>query len=142
MKSKSKVEQLVPSVILAELEIFGDILGEGALEVSGKVHGQIRCVSLTIHEGGLVHGDIVAEKVEVFGEVVGNVTAKKIVCGAAAKVSGDILHSEIHIENGAYIDGSCRKVLIEEVAEDPAENVVELEIAEHNPEDLVYKKES
>ena len=68
-------------------------------------------ISVFIGVNAIVHGDIVAEKVEIYGEVLGSITAKKIICGATAKVRGDILHSTIHIENGAHVDGNCRKFI-------------------------------
>jgi cytoskeletal protein CcmA (bactofilin family) len=122
-KNQSKIEQIVPSIVLEAMTIEGDIFGEGALEVDGKVYGNIRCLSLSVGVNGVVHGDIVAEKVEILGEVVGDMVARKIICGATAKVKGDILHSAIHVENGAYIDGSCRKF----VAENIEENIEEIE---------------
>ena len=106
---KPKISAIVPSLILEAITIEGDIYGEGGLEIEGKVRGNVRCLSVTIGVNAIVHGNIVAEKVEVYGEVMGSITAKKIICGATAKVRGDILHSTIHIENGAHVDGSCRK---------------------------------
>jgi cytoskeletal protein CcmA (bactofilin family) len=103
------------------------------LEIDGKVRGNIRCLSLKLGEKSIVHGDIVAEKVEVHGEVLGNITAKKIICGATAKVRGNILHSTIHIENGAHVDGSCRKFIPPAIVYEPAdliENQESLVVAE------------
>lgn len=108
---KAKINAIIPSVILEAITIEGDIYGEGGLEIEGKVRGDVRCLSVIIGVNAIVHGNIVAEKVEVFGEVMGSITAKKIICGATAKVRGDILHSTIHIENGAHVDGSCRKFI-------------------------------
>lgn len=135
MKSNSKktvISEIIPSVILESMIIEGDMWGEGALEIEGKVKGHIRCLSVKIGEKAVVHGDITAEKVEVHGEVLGSITAKKIICGATAKVRGNILHSIIRIENGAHIDGSCRKFIPPTVYQPDAmlENQENLIIAE------------
>lgn len=157
----TKIAQIVPSTILESITIEGDIYGEGALEVDGKIRGDIRCLSLLVSANAIVHGNIVAEKVEIWGEVVGDIVARKIICGSTAKVRGDILHSSIHIENGAYVDGNCRKFVAENIEELVAEAApqesaeleqvkeVEAEVeaaemgvanADFSHEDLVYRK--
>lgn len=106
---KLKISELVPSVILAEITISGNIYGDGAIDIAGKVIGDVRAISVRTGVDSVVHGNITAERVEIHGEVHGNITAKKIICGANARVKGNILHSTIHIETGASIDGNCRK---------------------------------
>lgn len=108
---KLKTKQLIPSIVSSDLTIGGDIIGEGALELDCAVEGNIRCLSLVLGKNAIVNGNITAGKVEIFGTVNGNIKAKNIVCGATAKVVGDIIHQTIHIENGAYVDGSCKKFI-------------------------------
>lgn len=163
MKSNSEIKRIVPSSILEEMTVEGDVYGEGALEIGGNLRGNVRCLSVSVGLKAYVEGDITAERVEVLGQVVGNITAKKIICGSAAKVSGDILHSSIHIENGAHIDGSCRKFVPEEaevfeqeigpvevieseesdavVAEIASQSTLDLESQDTQYDGLVYKKE-
>lgn len=119
MKSNTKatkIKTVVPSIVLEEMTIYGDIVSEGAVEIDGKVFGHLRCLSVAIGINAVVHGNITAEKIEINGEVLGDVTAKKIICGSQAKVRGNILHQTIHVENGAFIDGNCRKYVPELVA--------------------------
>ena len=71
----------------------------------------------------VINGNVTADKVEIFGEVNGDVKARKIVCGASAKVVGNILHQQVHIENGAYIDGNCRKVVSKQSSDAEDTNV-------------------
>jgi len=52
--TKSKVKAFVPSIIGKELQVRGDVLGEGALEVRGRVDGNIRCLSVVIADGAVV----------------------------------------------------------------------------------------
>lgn len=115
MASRKKNLELVPSVINSEFTVHGHLIGEGAIEVACTVNGDVRCLSLVVKAGAIINGNIIAEKVEIHGEVNGNVTAKNVVCGIAAKIIGDIIHQKIQIENGAYIDGSCRKFTLEEM---------------------------
>ena len=95
------------------MHIFGDIAGEGAIDIAGRVDGHIKCLSVKLYPGSVVAGDIVVEKAEIHGEVKGNITAKIISCGSTAKIVGDIFHQRINIEDGAYIDGNCRKFVPE-----------------------------
>ena len=96
------------------MHIFGDIAGEGAIEISGRIDGDIRCLSVKLQPGSVVSGDITVEKAEIHGEVKGNITAKTISCGPTAKIVGDIMHHRINIEDGAYIDGNCKKFIQED----------------------------
>ena len=110
----AKVKQMVPSVISSEFVLEGDFYGEGAVDISCEVNGEVRCISLIIRQEAVVNGDVTAEKLEIYGEVNGNIRAKNIICHSTAKVVGDILHQKIEIENGAYIDGNCKKFVLEE----------------------------
>lgn len=114
MAGRKKKLELIPSVITSEFTVHGDFIGEGAAEIACQINGDVRCLSLVVKTGAIINGDIAAEKAEIYGEVNGNVTAKNVICGSSAKIVGDITHQKIQIENGAYIDGSCRKFISEE----------------------------
>ncbi len=109
-----KIKTIAPSILTAEMHIIGDIAGEGAIEIAGRIDGDIRCLSVKLQPGSVLSGDITAEKAEIHGEVKGNITAKSIICGSTAKIIGDITHHRIHIEDGAYIDGNCKKFIHED----------------------------
>lgn len=113
-KSFRKVKTIAPSILTADMHIIGDIAGDGAIEIAGRIDGDIRCISVKLQPGSAVSGDIIAEKAEIHGEVKGNVTAKHITCGSTAKIVGDIIHQRINIEDGAYVDGNCRKFIQDE----------------------------
>lgn len=119
--SNKKIKAIPASIIHKEVCINGDIASESGLEIAGRVDGNIKCVSLILQEGGSIIGDVTAEKVEIYGEVKGEIKARNVVCGKTAKVMGDITHQSIHIENGAFVDGNCRKYISEVILEKPAE---------------------
>ena len=112
---KLGIKPLTPSVISAEMHITGDIEGEGALEIAGRVEGNIKCLSIRLLPGAIVYGDISAEKIDIEGEVVGDVKGRFVKCSSTAKIIGNIMHIFVQIENGAYIDGSCRKHLTDDL---------------------------
>ncbi len=107
--SKLNTKPLTPSIISAEMHVTGDVEGEGALEIAGRVEGNIKCLSVHLLPGSIVYGDISAEKIDIEGEVVGDVKGRFVKCSSTAKIIGNIMHIFVQIENGAYIDGSCRK---------------------------------
>jgi cytoskeletal protein CcmA (bactofilin family) len=113
--AKLKTKPLMPSIISAEMHITGDIEGEGALEIAGRVEGNIKCLSVRLLPGSIVYGDISAEKIDIEGEVVGDVKGRFVKCTSTAKIIGNIMHIFVQIENGAYIDGSCRKHLTDDL---------------------------
>jgi cytoskeletal protein CcmA (bactofilin family) len=44
----------------------------------------------------------------VAGTVIGKVEARKVVIAATGHMSGDVIHQDLRIDSGAYIDGHCR----------------------------------
>jgi len=113
-KNFRKIKTIAPSILTSEMHIFGDIVGDGAIEIAGRIDGDIRCLSVKLQPGSVLSGNITAEKAEIHGEVKGDIIAKSISCGSTAKIVGDIMHHRIHIEDGAYIDGNCKKFIQED----------------------------
>src|SRR4029077_21118069 len=65
-----------PSIISSDLKILGDLISAGDLQVDGIVEGDIQSRSLTIGEGAVVNGNLVAETTRVCGQVTGQIKAK------------------------------------------------------------------
>lgn len=108
--SRRKLTRAAPSIITEKIFIGGDVIGEGALELEGRIEGNVRCLSVTVRVQGKVKGDITAERVEIHGIVDGNVRARFVHLGATARISGTITHQNIQIEPGAHFDGQCKRV--------------------------------
>ena len=58
--------------------------------------------------GAKVKGTVYGETVELAGTIEGKIEAKKVVLTSTAHMAGDVMHQDIKIESGAYIDGHCR----------------------------------
>lgn len=99
----------VPSIISASLRIVGDLVSEGDVQVDGVIEGDVSARSLTVSEGAVVKGQINAEKVLIRGEVHGQVSADQVELGRGARVVGDIVHADLTIESGAFLEGHCRR---------------------------------
>ena len=99
----------VPSIISADLRITGDLVCSGDVQIDGWVEGDIQSRNITIGEGATVQGGLQAESVRICGLVNGEVRADIVVLEKTAKVTGDILHKSLAIEQGAFIEGMCRR---------------------------------
>jgi cytoskeletal protein CcmA (bactofilin family) len=76
--------------------------------VDGIVEGDIQSRSLTVGEGAVVAGNIVAETTRVCGQVTGQIKASTVTLDRTAKVVGDIVHQVLAIEPGAFLEGHVR----------------------------------
>ncbi len=100
----------VPSIISSDLEIKGDLEGDGEVQIDGTVKGDIKGHMLTIGEHGKIDGSTVAETMHIFGTVNGRVQAKTVHLEKNARVMADITHETITIEAGAYFEGQVRRL--------------------------------
>lgn len=106
-----------PSVIAADLNVLGNIISDGVLDIDGKINGNVRCHTASIRPNGTVKGDVHAEIVHVYGAIEGVIKAKAVMLYATARVVGTIMHESLSIEDGAFVDGKFKrtdKVFIDE----------------------------
>ena len=91
--------------------LTGEANFKGMLRVDGHLSGRVSSQdgTLIVSTGGQVDADVEVSIAQIYGTVVGNVTAtKRIELGRVAKVTGDIQTPALVIENGAVFEGSCR----------------------------------
>ena len=106
--SRPSARSAAPSIISSDLKILGDLISAGDLQVDGIVEGDIQSRSLTIGEGAVVTGNVVAETTRVCGQVTGQIRANTVTLDRTAKVVGDIVHQILAIEPGAFLEGHVR----------------------------------
>ncbi len=109
-------QQQIPSIISTNLRIIGNLISEGDVQVDGVIEGDVRSRTLTVSEGATVNGQIHAETVRIRGNTLGRITANNVELGPTAKVVGDIVHTVISIESGAYLEGQCKHIEKEKMA--------------------------
>jgi len=98
----------VVSVISKALKITGQLESTEDIQVDGEVDGDVRGVSVKIGSNAKVKGTVYGDSVELAGTIDGKIEAKKVVLTSTAHMSGDVIHQDIKIESGAYIDGHCK----------------------------------
>ncbi len=109
-------QQQIPSIISTNLRIVGNLISEGDVQVDGIIEGDVRSRTLTVSEGATITGQIQAETVRIRGNTLGRIIAKNVELGPTAKVVGDIVHTVISIESGAYLEGQCKHIEKEKMA--------------------------
>ena len=91
--------------------LTGEANFKGMLRVDGHLSGRVSSQdgTLIISSGGQVDADIEVSVAQIYGTVVGNITAsKRIELGRVARITGDIQTPALVIEQGAIFEGSCR----------------------------------
>ncbi|MFQ5773327.1 MAG: polymer-forming cytoskeletal protein [Kiloniellaceae bacterium] len=99
-----------PSIISGDLKIVGDLKSSGDLQIDGTVEGDIASRQLTVGEGAMVQGAIVAESVRIYGTVCGEIEADSVLLAKTARIEGNIAHRDISMEAGASVNGRLSRL--------------------------------
>ncbi len=100
------------SIIGNDLTIVGQglrIITQGALQVDGKIEGDVVGNEVIIGEKGQVTGVVSAENIIVRGQVNGTIRGLTVSLQAGARVEGDVHHQRLSVEQGAHLDGRVRR---------------------------------
>ncbi len=98
------------SQIGADLTIIGNLVSKGEVHLDGELQGDIHAASIVVGESARITGGVVADEVVVRGTVLGSIRGKRVVLQASSKVEGDIFHSQLAIEQGAFFEGKSRRM--------------------------------
>ncbi|MCH2038743.1 MAG: polymer-forming cytoskeletal protein [Rickettsiales bacterium] len=112
-KGKMEINNLpsksgVPSIVSADLSVLGNMISEGAIEIEGRIEGNLTCSQATIHKNGFIKGDIIADSVNINGEVRGLIKARNVRVSENGKVVGVIMYENLSIDPGGSVDGQCK----------------------------------
>jgi cytoskeletal protein CcmA (bactofilin family) len=108
-----------PSILSEDLKIEGDVVSQGELHISGSIKGDVVARKLTLAEGGSITGAVEADVAIIAGNLAGRLTATSAVLARTARVTADVTHVSLTIEQGAVFEGFSRRVdTIEAVADE------------------------
>lgn len=96
------------SVISKALKITGELESTEDIRIDGQVEGDVRGLSVTVGPDAKVKGTVFGDAVEVAGTIDGRIEAKTVVLNGTAHMSGDVVHQDIKIESGAFVDGHLK----------------------------------
>ena len=108
MFSKRSNKTKLPTIISDDTQCSGDIISTGEIEIDGQVIGDVHAVVLTVNKGAVIEGDVTASEIRLYGHIRGNVQARAIYMFAKSRIQGDVIHENITIEAGAFINGTCQ----------------------------------
>jgi cytoskeletal protein CcmA (bactofilin family) len=106
------VATLGRTTISKDLTIIGQgvrIISKARLQIDGNIFGDISGSDLTIGSEGSVTGLVSAERINVFGCVIGEIRAMTVILHPTAQVQADLLHQTLEIAEGAQFDGRVRR---------------------------------
>lgn len=106
----AKTQTDIVSTIGPGMLITGSIMSTGAVQVSGRVNGEIRAAQLIIDDGGKVEGTVTVEEAVVRGIFKGKIHGNSVKLQGAAKVEGEIYNKSLTIEQNVLFDGVSRRL--------------------------------
>ena len=107
---KALAKPKIPSIISADLHIFGNLKTDGDIQIDGIVDGDVESNLLTIGDSATVNGCVEGEIIRVAGTVNGEITGRIVELTKGARITGDINHHSLAIEAGAFVEGLCRRI--------------------------------
>ncbi len=111
-KKESSVSTNIDTLISSKVEIHGDILFSGGVQIDGKVYGNVIASDnsnafIQITEHGFVQGDVRAPQAVVNGRVEGNIfSSKHLELAEKAAITGDVYYSLVEMVMGAAVNGN------------------------------------
>jgi len=96
------------SLISRALKITGQLESSEDIQIEGEVEGDVRAAAVRVGAGAKVRGTVSGDEVELSGTVEGKIEARKVVLTSTAHMSGDVIHKDISIQSGAYINGHLK----------------------------------
>lgn len=97
------------TIIAQDAEFKGDLCFNGALQVDGRVIGNVEASQglVRVSEHGVIEGIIRAPSVLINGQVNGDVHASDhLELDAKARISGDLYYRSMEMVTGAQISGN------------------------------------
>ena len=105
--SERPVRTIAPSTSIdSTSDLRGTLRCKETIRIDGRVKGEVECdKTVLIGEGGKVHANIVADMVQIAGEVKGDITAGKVEITRTGRVWGDVVTTSFSTEEGAFLRG-------------------------------------
>ena len=113
------------STIASGMQVTGNIVCAGPLQIFGVVTGDIHAAHLSIREGARVDGKVISPDAVIEGTFTGSIHGNSVKLQKTAVVEGEIFNKSLAIEEAARFEGVSRR--LERAVEGPGANVVPLE---------------
>ena len=98
------------STIGSGMQVVGNIVCTGALQIFGSVTGDIHAGHLAIREGARVEGKVIAPDAVIEGSFSGTIHGNTVKLQKTAVVEGEIFNKSLAIEEAARFEGVSRRL--------------------------------
>jgi cytoskeletal protein CcmA (bactofilin family) len=110
LKSGASGSPEILSTFGTGMQITGNVVCPGALQVFGRVNGEILASHLIVCEGAKVEGKIVAQEAVIQGAFNGTIHANSVKLQGNAAVDGEIFNKSLMIEPDVQFEGVSRRL--------------------------------
>ena len=107
---KSAPSQEIVSTLGPGLLITGNVVSTGAVQIHGRVIGDIHAARLLISKGAMVEGKVTAQEAVIDGTFKGTIYGNSVKLQATAVVDGEIFKQSLVIEQNAQFEGVSRRL--------------------------------
>ncbi len=105
-----RVDPGCESLIGETTEVSGTVISKTGVRFDGRLDGNIVCPDLMVGKGGEIHGKVISDRVRIHGTLDGVVRAETLSLSESAHVTGELLHRNLVIEPGAFVEGTTRQL--------------------------------
>jgi cytoskeletal protein CcmA (bactofilin family) len=106
------------STIGSGMQVVGNIVCTGALQIFGHVTGDIHATHLSVREGARIEGKVIAPDAVIEGSFNGTIHGNTVKLQKTAVVEGEIFNKSLAIEGDARFEGVSRR--LERAVEGPS----------------------
>lgn len=107
---------LEPSVIASNVNVLGNMISDGILDIDGQVDGNVTALMVTVRPNGRIRGDLIANEAIIHGTVDGLIKSHAVSLFSSAVVNGTIMHETLMIEDGAAVNGKLKRTQVAPIA--------------------------
>lgn len=103
-------EREIVSTFGSGLLITGNVASTGAVQIFGRVVGDVHAAHLIVSKGGSVEGNIRAQDVVIDGNFKGTIHGNSVKLQSTAAVEGEIYNRSLSIDQSAHFEGVARRL--------------------------------
>jgi cytoskeletal protein CcmA (bactofilin family) len=92
------------------MQLTGNIVCDGAVQIFGRVVGDIHAAQLVVCEGAQVEGKVVAQDTAIHGVFKGTLHSNSVKLQGMAVVDGEIFNKSLTIEPNVQFEGVSRRL--------------------------------
>lgn len=124
--TKGKAAHDVISTFGPGMVITGNVVCSGAVQVYGRITGDVHALRLMIGEGAHIEGKLIAQEITVEGVFKGTAHGDSVTLRSTAIVDGEIHSKSFVVEPNAQFEGLVRR--LERAVETPTISQIKQEI--------------